>query len=298
MGASNSEVEFWDRPPDVIHTELCDPRRMHRDRPGLGRVSSSRNPELEELLRAMVSELTAGERQFIRALRVEEYLQWRDWLGRYRTMSEEQRVETMTGWFVGHVARGGPDILAGAAIQDHLVRLQHTMDTHPTIQVKRTARRQLHRIVTASLPNFRNTRDRVNPFAVLAFYGRLRSRCLAILAARQPEAAQMKALRALPQIGRVSAEALRDAHRVDDRSQIREILLEATGRAFSRRPTAVRELLARARKDLKAKNGERRYRYWLAAQGLGESRRSRILAKYPRLHETLRLKAVSPRDQT
>jgi hypothetical protein len=289
MGASSFEVEFWDRPPEVIHADLCDPRRMDRDRPRLGRVSSFPNPELEGLLRAIISALTAAERRFIRALPVEEYPQWRDWLGRYRTMPEEQRVETMTGWFVGHVAKGGPDILAGVAIQDHLVRLQHTMDTHPTLQVRGTARRQLHRIVTASLPNFRNTRDRVNPRAVLAFYDRLRSPCLAILAARQPEATQMKALMALPQIGRPSAEALRAAHAVDDRAHIRAILIEATGRAFSRRPTAVRDLMARARKDLRAKYGERRYRYWLAAQGLGESRRRHILAKYPHLYETLRL---------
>jgi hypothetical protein len=297
MGASNAAVGFWDRPPEVIHAELCDPRRMHRNRPGPGRASSSLDPRLDDLLRASVSELTAAERQFIRSLPIQEFRRWRNWLGRYRTMPEEQRVETMTGWFVGHVAKGGPDILAGVAIQDHLVRLQHTMDTHPTLQVRKAARRQLHRIVTASLPSFRNTADRVSPRAVLTFYDRLRSRCLAILAARQPEAAQMKALRALPQIGRISAEALRDAHCADDRPHIRAILIEATGRAFSRRPTAVRGLMARARRDRKAKRGERRYCYWLAAQGLGEPRRRQILAKYPHLHETLRLKAVSPRDQ-
>jgi len=298
MGASNPAVEFWDRPPEVIHAELCDPRRMRPNRPGQGRVSSSLDPELEELLRATVSELKAAERQFIRSLPVQEYRRWRDWLARYRAMSKEQRVKTMTGWFVSHVARGGPDILAGSAIQDHPVRLQHTMDTHPTLQVRRTARRQLQRIVAASVRNFRNTRDRVNPRAVLAFHDRLRSRCLAILAARQPEAIQMEALMALPQIRRSSAEALRAAHRANDRPHIRSILIEATGRAFSRRPTAVRGLLARARKDLKAKYGERRYRYWLAAQGLGEPRCRQILAKYPHLYKTLRLKAVSPRDQT
>jgi hypothetical protein len=127
-------VKFWDRPPDLIHAELSDPRRSRRNQPVAPGASNSLAPELEDLLRASLFELTAAERQFIGALPVAEYRQWREWLARYREMSEEQRVETVTCWFVSHVARGGPDILAGSAAQNHLARLQHTMDSHPTLR--------------------------------------------------------------------------------------------------------------------------------------------------------------------
>jgi hypothetical protein len=174
-------VQFWDRPPEVIHAELCNPRRLLGSQPVRDRASTALPPELEDLLRALVSELNEAEYQFICSLPTEDYPDWRVWLSRYREMSPEQRVETVTGWFVSHVARGGPDILAGSAAQAHLARLQQTMDRHSSLQARKAARRQLRRILTASLPNFRNTRDRVNARAVLAFYDRLRSRCLAIL---------------------------------------------------------------------------------------------------------------------
>ena len=45
-------VKFWDRPPDMIHAELSDPRRMLRQPPARGRASISLTPELEALLRA------------------------------------------------------------------------------------------------------------------------------------------------------------------------------------------------------------------------------------------------------
>jgi hypothetical protein len=288
-------VQFWDRPPDVIHAELCNPRRVRGSRPVRERAAAALPPELEDLLGALLSELSEAESQFISSLPVEDYPQWRVWLARYREMSPAQRVETVTGWFVRHVARGGPDILAGSAAQAHLARLQQTMDRHPSLQARQTARRQLRRILTASLRNFRNTRDRVKPRAVLAFYDRLRSRCLAILARRQPESIQLKALRALPQIRQRSAEALLAADHAKDHAQVRALLIEATGRAFSRRPTAVRELMARAGRDLRAKRGERRYRYWLAAQGLGELRHRRILETYPHLSKRLRLDRVDTR---
>lgn len=292
-------VSFWDRPPDIIHAELCDRWRMRRNQPGRSsRPSTSLAPRLEELLRATVSELNAAEREFIGSLPAKEYPGWRAWLARYRKMSPEERVEAVTGWFAGHVAQGGPDILAGTAAQGHLARLQQTMDSHPTVQARKTARRQLRRILTASLRNVRNTRDRVNARAVLALYDRLRTRCLAILATRHSDATKLRALTALPQIRLTSAETLLTAHRAKARAHIRAILIQATGRAFSRRPTAVRVLMARARRELRAKHGERRYRYWLAAQGLGEGRRRRILDKYPHLYETLGLKSASPRDQT
>jgi hypothetical protein len=298
MGASTDVdrlVKFWDRPPDLIHAELCERPRIRRNQPGRGRVSTSLAPELEDLLRATVSELTAAERQFIGSLPAKEYVQWRNWLTRYREMSPGQRVEAVTRWFAGHVAQGGPDILAGSAAQDHLARLHRTVDTHPTLEARKTAQRQLQRIVTASKRNFRNTRSRVNARAVLAFYGRLRARSLAILATRQPDATQLKALTALPQIQRESAGALLAAHRAKDRPHVRAILIRATGRAFSRRATAVRGLMASARRELRAKQGERRYCYWLAAQGLGEARHKRILDRYPHLYTLLRLNAGSTR---
>jgi hypothetical protein len=292
-------VKFWDRSPDIIHAELCDRWRMRGNQPGRSSgTSTSLAPRLEDLLRATVSELNAAEREFIGSLPAKEYPHWRAWLAQSRKMSPEERVETVTGWFVGHVAQGGPDILAGSAAQDHLARLQQRMDSHPTVQARKTARRQLRQILTASLRNVRNTRDRVNARAVLAFYDRLRTRCLAILAKRQPDATKLKALTALPQIRRTSAEALLAAHRAKDRAGLRAILIRATGRAFSRRPTAVRGLMARGRRELRAKQGARRYRYWLAAQGLGEARCRRVLEKYPHLYEKLRLHSVSPRDQT
>jgi len=99
-------VKFWDRPPDVTYAELGNPRRLLGSQPVRDRASTALPRELEELLRALVAELTEAEGQFICSLPIEDYLHWRAWLARYREMSPEQRVETVTRWFVSYVARG------------------------------------------------------------------------------------------------------------------------------------------------------------------------------------------------
>ena len=42
-------VQFWDRPPDVIHAELCNPRRIRGSQPVRYRASTALPPALEDL---------------------------------------------------------------------------------------------------------------------------------------------------------------------------------------------------------------------------------------------------------
>ena len=56
----------------MIHAELCNPRRMRGSQPVRYRASTALPPALEDLLHALVSELSEAEGQFIGSLPTED----------------------------------------------------------------------------------------------------------------------------------------------------------------------------------------------------------------------------------
>src|SRR6202011_2579543 len=106
------------------------------------------------------------------------------------------------------------------------------------------------RIVTAPLPNFRKSKDRLRATQVLATYENLRRDGDAVIQERGDWTRQTLGQKLRERIARMTpaeADELAQGYLERKKTQVRHLLQTITGAHFQRGPHTVRSLMARAR---------------------------------------------------
>ncbi len=253
------EADFWDRAPDVIHTELSQPGSL-----------PSVSPQWRETIVAAEKHLTTipePDRQLLTCLP----LRASPILARWRDLEPAQR-QAIFDWIIRrYLQTGGPGFLATEGAQRHLASLWK-MIQHGTIQERTQAKKRWEAIFTGALPNLRGHRDPHDLLAILEEYEAARARLRTLHPQGTPARYSRMLRRAFPAARERDLADLAEAlHHADSDGQ-RKALLAIVGTPHNLAGDTLRELLAEARRrrrlEARIREGQARYTAWCTSQGI------------------------------